>query len=77
MNPRDAGAGARRCQAMGHGYHHCDPSNVISALTTEHWLIAAVVVAGGIYVMNRSKPALLIALSAAIYLLPFLFDKFK
>jgi len=62
---------------MGHGYHHCDPSNVIAPLTTEHWLIAAVVVAASIFFLNRSRPALLVALSAAVYLLPFLFDKFK
>jgi len=44
----------------------------LTHLTPELFLLALVVVASAIYVLNREKTALCIAISGLIYLLPFL-----
>ncbi len=49
-----------------------DATAFLSGLTPEAWLLGLVVVSGGIYLLNKEKTALCIAVSGAIYLLPFL-----
>ena len=49
-----------------------DVASFLTHLTPELFLLILVVVTAGIYVLNREKAVLCIAISGGIYLLPFL-----
>ncbi len=49
-----------------------DATTFLTHLTPELFLLALVLVTGCIYLLNREKAALCIAVSALLYLVPFL-----
>jgi hypothetical protein len=49
-----------------------DATMFLTHLTPELFLLVLVIVTGAIYLLNREKAALCVAISGLIYLLPFL-----